>query len=343
MLYGYIINTRLPEVKFESQTRMNANTKPVPMELSQLAPELRESIKRIPNMPVANPLGRQLVRMMLKLMAHNSHFDDIQLEKTTTASGVKLRIYTPTRALTGAALLWIHGGGMVIGNAIRDDLFCAETARELGIVVVSTEYRLAPEFPFPAALDDCHAAWDWLQESAAQRAVDNTRIAIGGQSAGGGLAAGLVQRIHDEGGTQPAAQWLFCPMLDDRTAAQHGLDVINHKVWNNQQNRFGWSAFLGTAPGADQSPAYAVPARRGDLSGLPTGWIGCGDIELFFDEDKTYAERLNEVGTACTLDVVPGAPHGFESAARNTKLAQDYVSRARNWLGQALAANRSPI
>jgi acetyl esterase/lipase len=273
------------------------------------------------------------------LAFHRSH-EGVRIEERTTDDGIRLHVYIPDSGLTGAALLWIHGGGMVIGSAAQDDLFCAITARELGIVVVSTAYRLAPEFPFPAPLDDCHAAWNWLQGSAAQLNGDRTRIAVGGQSAGGGLAASLVQCIHDAGGIQPVAQWLFCPMLDDRTAARRELDVVGHKIWDNRQNRYGWRAFLGTEPGTEQVPEYAVAARRRDLSGLPPAWIGTGDIELFFDENRSYAERLSSAGIDCTLDIVPGAPHGFERVARNTGLAQAYLSRARDWLGQKLTASR---
>lgn len=227
---------------------------------------------------------------------------------------------------------------MVIGSAAQDDAFCATTARELGIVVVSAEYRLAPKHPFPAALDDCLAAWNWFQNAAPRWQFDPQRIAVGGQSAGGGLAASLVQRLHDSGGVQPIAQWLFCPMLDDRTAARRELDAVAHKVWDNRHNRYGWRSFLNVEPGAEVVPAYAVPARRSDLRGLPPAWIGTGDIELFFEENRAYAERLSAAGVACTLDVVEGAYHGFESIARSARLTQDYLARARAWLAGRIAA-----
>ena len=136
-----------------------------------------------------------------------------------------------------------------------------------------------PEHPYPAALD-AHAAWTWLRGHAAAE-----RIVVGGQSAGGGLAAALVQRLYDEG-ERPRAQWLFCPMLDDRTAARRGLDDAGHRVWDNRLNRFGWRAYLGTEPGAPGVPPYAVPARRDDVAGLPDTWIGVGDIDLFHDEAR---------------------------------------------------------
>jgi acetyl esterase/lipase len=321
---------------------MSTNAQLTPMTFDQIAPELRESIQRVPRTPVSSALGRWMARNGANLLLREKQHEGIRTEKRKIDNGITLRIYTPDTRLTDAALLWIHGGGMVIGSAKQDDLFCAETARELGMIVVSTEYRLAPEFPFPAPLNDCYGAWKWLQTSADQLMVDPSRVAIGGQSAGGGLAASLVQRIHDTGGIQPMAQWLFCPMLDDRTAAKRELDLIAHKVWDNQQNFVGWKAFLGTHPGAEQVPDYAVSARRDNLRGLPPTWIGVGDIELFFDEDRTYAERLSATGVDCTLDVVPGAPHGFENinVAGKTQLAQSYLSRARQWLGQKLAHNR---
>ncbi|MGL4647777.1 MAG: alpha/beta hydrolase, partial [Caldilineaceae bacterium] len=214
-------------------------------------------------------------------------------------------------------------------------------ALALGVVVVAGEYRLAPESPFPAALDDCAAAWAWLQDAAPQLGVDPERVAVGGESAGGGLAAGLVQRIHDAGGVQPAAQWLFSPMLDDRTAAKTELDAINHPIWNNRQNRYGWQAYLGVEPGAAQLPDYAAPARRGDLRGLPPTWIGVGDIELFYAEGRTYAERLAAAGVDCTLDLVAGAPHAVEAVARESRIAQEYVARAHEWLRLRLTTGGS--
>ena len=312
---------------------MNQTLKPVTQE--QVAPELRGKMMTVPAGVIGSGMGRWVLRGIMKMMRGKAH-EGVKVETRTTEGGVALRIYTPEGGGNGAALLWIHGGGLVIGSAMQDDQFCADTARELGIVVVSTDYRLAPDFPFPAALDDCHAAWTWLQRSAAALGVDPVRVAIGGQSAGGGLAASLAQRIHDAGGVQPMAQWLFCPMLDDRTEARQELDAVGHFVWNNRSNRVGWSGYLGGAVGAEHVPEYAVPARRGDLRGLPPAWIGTGDIELFFDEDKAYAERLTKAQVDCMLDVVVGAPHGFESMASGTPMAQAYLARARAWLGEQL-------
>ncbi len=196
----------------------------------------------------------------------------------------------------------------------------------------SVDYRLAPEHPFPAPLEDCLDAWTWLQDQAEVRGIDPARVAVGGQSAGGGLAASLVQRIHDEGGQQPAAQWLFCPMLDDRTAARTELDGAKHLLWNNKANRAGWGAYLGVQPGSASVPDGAVPSRRGDLSGLPAAWIGTGDIELFYDENRAYAEALTAAGVECELDTVAGAPHAFETVAGGANVSRAYLSRSYEWL-----------
>ena len=244
-------------------------------------------------------------------------------------AGVPVRVYRPHAAASGGALLWLHGGGLIVGRPSMDDGQCVGWARELGLLVVSVDYRLAPEHPFPAALDDAHGAWTWLQGAAAAMGVDPARVAVGGGSAGGGLAACLAQRLRDEGGARPAAQMLVYPMLDDRTAARRELDEIGHRVWTNRSNRAGWSAYLGDAPGAADVPPYAAAARCADLAGLPPAWIGVGALDLFLDEDRAYAARLRGAGVATELHEVPGAPHGFDALAPDVPLARAFMARAR--------------
>lgn len=160
-------------------------------------------------------------------------------------------------------------------------------------------------------------------------------MAVGGQSAGGGLAASLVQRLHDER-VGVAAQWPFCPMLDDRTALNRALDAEDHLIWNNRSNLVGWRSYLGAALDADEPPRYSVAARRDDLSGLPPAWLYASDIELFHDEDVAYAQRLRAAGVDTTLDVISGAPHGVEAWAAGSGIARSLLKRARRWLGHAL-------
>lgn len=309
------------------------------MKLDLVDPELRRSVARMPRMPIRRKWGRHLVRALVRRRGPGEPVEGVDID--VLGEGQGLRVYTPAGGGSGAALLWVHGGGYVIGDVVQDDAFCSATARELGIVVVSVNYRLAPEHPFPAALDDALAAWQWLLASAGKLGVGQERVAVGGSSAGAGLAACLVQRLHDAGGTRPVGQWLFSPMLDDRTAARRELDQVQHRVWNNAANRTGWGAYLGAGPGGPRTPDYAVAARRADLSGLPPAWISVGDIDLFADECRAYAERLRDAGVDCAFDLVPGAPHGFEVWAPDTRVARGLLERSRVWLGAQLTGTTS--
>jgi acetyl esterase/lipase len=304
------------------------------MKLTMVDPELRRAVARTPRLPINRTWGRRVVRALVRWRGLGKPVEGVGIRAVDHGAG--LRLYTPAGGGSGAALLWVHGGGYVIGDVVQDEVFCARTAHELGITVVSTNYRLAPEHPFPAALDDAFAAWQWLQQEAGSLGVDRERIAIGGASAGAGLAACLVQRLHDAGGAQPVAQWLFAPMLDDRTAARRELDRSQHRIWNNAANRIGWGAYLGAEPGGPHVPDYAAAARRADLGGLPPAWISVGDIDLFADEDHEYSRRLRDAGVDCVLDVVPGAPHGFEAWAADTALARGLLERGHAWLGARL-------
>ncbi|MFV0406342.1 MAG: alpha/beta hydrolase [Propioniciclava sp.] len=259
--------------------------------------------------------------------------------QTVALPGGKSRVLTPpVSSGQMPALLWIHGGGYILGAAAMDDARTGEIAARLGIMVVSVEYRLASRNPYPAPLDDCLAAWEWLVGNADELGVDTTRLAIGGASAGGGLAASLVQRLHDMGGVQPVAQWLWCPMLDARTADDRTLDDEDHVVWNNKDNRFGWGAYLAAGGGE-----YAVPAAREDLEGLPPAWISSGTIELFYPEDIAYAERLREAGVSTTVVEVPGAPHAVQMVARGTPTVKAYEARAREWLAGRLGTHDTEL
>jgi acetyl esterase/lipase len=296
------------------------------MEIDRVHPELRDAVTRVPELDLERRFSRILGRVGPRLM-RAPRIPGVSIGKDRIG-GVRVRTYAPERVATDGELLWIHGGGMVIGAPAMDDLLLSETAARFGMRITSVDYRLAPETPFPAPLDDCAAVWHGM----VARSGAGARIVVGGLSAGGGLAAALVQRIHDEGSTQPVAQWLFCPMLDDRTAADRSHDDAEHFVWSNHKNRVGWRSLLSLEPGAPSVPPYSVPARREDLRGLPPAWIGVGDIDLFHDEDLAYAERLREAGVAVATTVVPGAPHGFESVAARTGVARDFRRTAQDWL-----------
>ncbi len=210
-------------------------------------------------------------------------------------------------------------------------------ARDLKLIIVSVEYRLAPRHPFPAAIDDCFEAWLWMQQNAKELGMDPARVVVSGISAGGGLAASLAQKILDEKGMQPAGQALFSPMLDDRTALQYDLDSLNHPVWNNKSNRAAWAWYLGQPVGETFVPAYAVPSRREDLSGLPEAWIAIGEVELFFEEAVQYADRLNSASVGCALYVTPMASHGFESILPKANLTRNLFKENYRFLRRVLA------
>jgi acetyl esterase/lipase len=249
-----------------------------------------------------------------------------RVEQHRLPAGARVRVFGPESIDgPGPALLWIHGGGYVIGTAAQDDRLCQRFADALGIKVVSVDYRLAPDFPYPAAADDCYAALEWL---ASRPDVDPSKIAVGGASAGGGLAAGLAIRAHDRGEISPIFQLLVYPMIDDRS------DTVdkNHRLWDAKSNRFGWDSYL-----SGQSPDQIVPARRENLGGLAPAWIGVGTLDLFLDEDKTYTERLQQAGVPCSISLIPGAFHGFDLVAPKAGVSRDFFEQQCTALRSALA------
>jgi acetyl esterase/lipase len=253
--------------------------------------------------------------------------------ETKLIGETSVRVYGPIGSENPVpALLWIHGGGYVMGTATQDDAVCRRFANELGIIVVAPEYRLAPEHPFPRPLEDCYEALDWLSR---QPYVDRTRIAVGGGSAGGGLAAALALLAHERGEIQLIFQLLAYPMLDDRTALRIDIDEHNFRMWNNKANRFGWQSYIGTEPGSTVS-GLAAPARYEDLSGLPPAWIGVGTLDLFHDEAVAYADRLVTAGVSCELDEVAGAYHAFDSVRPKAGVSRNFASAQMSALSSAL-------
>ena len=232
---------------------------------------------------------------------------------TEDAPAARVVLYEPPwRVRPSGALLWIHGGGMVMGRPEQANTWCSRLAGDLDIVVVSVDYRLAPEHPFPAGLTDCHTALTWVHDRADELGIDRTRIAVGGDSAGGGLAAALCQLARDRGGPDICFQLLNYPMLDDRTVLRADHQGRGAFIWTPASNRFGWSAYLGRTPSHTDAPTHAAPARTTDLAGLPPAWIGVGDLDLFHSEDVDYAARLTSAGVPCELRVEPGMYHGAD-------------------------------
>ena len=233
-------------------------------------------------------------------------------------------------------ILHTHGGGYIAGSAKWEVPRLQKLAQEMDCIIVSVDYRLAPETTYTGSTEDNYAGLKWMYNRAAQIGLDTTRIALMGESAGGGHAARLAITARDRREVPIALQALVYPMLDDRTASSRAVPPFIGAIgWGPEANRYGWQAFLGQQPGTATVPAASVPARVSDLSNLPPAWIGVGSIDLFVSEDMEYARRLIDVGVPTELYVVPGAFHGFdvigadtEPAARFTKSKLDALRRA---------------
>jgi acetyl esterase/lipase len=291
-------------------------------------PDLRRIARIAPRRligPGSLPIIRALTALPGRLPGPGASSD---VEVITLGSGAGVRLFRPVGVTAPTpALLWIHGGGYVIGTAQLDDRLCRRFSKMLGITVASVEYRLAPEHPYPAPREDCYSALTWL---AGLPAVDGNRVAIAGASAGGGLAAALALLARDRGEVTPAFQVLVYPMLDDRSSTT--VENPNYRLWNTRSNHFGWTAYLG-----DADPQVAVPGRRDNLSGLPPAWIGVGTHDLFHDEDLAYAERLTKAGVPCHVEVVPGAFHGFDLVVPKAHVSRRFFDSQCQSLHAALA------
>jgi acetyl esterase/lipase len=210
-------------------------------------------------------------------------------------------------------ILHIHGGGYVLGAAAPQEPVHRTWVAELGCVVVTVEYRLAPETRAPGNVEDCYAALAWTVANAERLGIDPARIGVMGESAGGGLSAALALLARDRGEYRLAFQHLIYPMLDDRTVTRPDPNpYVGEFIWTPHNNHFGWAAILGVEPGSDGVSPYAAPARAEDLTGLPPTFISTGALDLFLEEDLDYARRLLRAGVPVELHVYPGGPHAFD-------------------------------
>jgi acetyl esterase/lipase len=231
------------------------------------------------------------------------------------------------------AILHTHGGGYVLGNAESAIYNLQEICKTLDCVAVSVDYRLAPETSYAGSIEDNYAGLIWLHANAASIGADPAKIAVMGESAGGGHAALLAITARDRGEVPVCFQCLIYPMLDDRTGTSRAVPPhVGIIIWNPEKNRFGWESFLGTKAGGLTAPKNAVPARVTNLKGLPPAFIGVGTLDLFVDEDIDYAQRLNAAGVLTELNVVPGAFHGFDGIGASLPVGKIFNAAKMNAL-----------
>ena len=264
---------------------------------------------------------------------------DRTIPGTADGPDLEITVLSPAAGPSGPAIYYIHGGGMILGTRRSVDRAFVEAVETLGFVLVSADYRLAPEHPYPAGVEDCYAGLVWTAEHAADLGFDPARLLIAGPSAGGGLAAGTALLARDRGGPRLTHQMLLCPMLDDREITPSSTELDGDAPWDRNANRVGWTALLGERRGAPDVPIYAAPARAGDLTGLPPTFIDVGDVETFRDEDIDYAARLSRAGVPVELHVWPGGVHGFTNSAPDAAISRRAI-RARLEYLAAVAATR---
>ena len=303
-------------------------------------PELAPLLDMLPTLQI-NAETLQAARDFMVEVSRATPMPDVPVQVSTKtipgpkgAPAVPVQIFIPKKgAAKKPGYLHIHGGGYVGGTPDMGGARNRVLANELGCVIVSVDYRLAPENPHPAPVEDCYAGLKWLYDNAGELGIDTKRIAIGGESAGGGLTAALGLLARDRGEVPVAFQYLLYPMLDDRTSSvgeRH--PYAGEFTWTNEANVFGWTSLLGQKPGGKDVPYYAAPARAPSLKGLPPTFIAVGALDLFIDENIEYARRLIQDGVPTELHVYPGAFHGFDMAADTTV--------AKTFAGDALEAFR---
>jgi acetyl esterase/lipase len=318
-------------------------------DLSELLdPELKGPIKMmLSQMPVNNfndlPSARAASeKMMAAMKSQMPVIPGVKTEDRTIpgpkgAPDITVRIYRPEKQ-TGLlpALLWIHGGGYMLGEIDQEDATCKQFVLAANCVVVSVEYRLAPEHPYPAPLEDCYAALKWLSSHAKELKADHSHIAIGGASAGGGLAAGLAILARDRAEVPVMFQLLVYPMINDCNVVPASDTLPDALFWTRESNLMGWRSYLGCEPGAKDISCYASAYRATALEDLPAAYITVGDIDLFSQEDTDYARRLIAAHVPTELHVYPGGPHAFDMLVPSADISKRFTADIHRALKRAL-------
>jgi acetyl esterase len=295
--------------------------------------ELRDVMSMLPRLDYSDPVGarsemNRFVRLSTMLGSHtltDSEVDVIdRIGPSEGTSPVRVRLYVPWDLVKpAAAVIYFHGGAFVLGDLEIEHPRCLEMAKETKAVVVAADYRLAPEYPFPAAITDCYAVYLWAIAEADELGIDVSRIAVAGSSAGGALAAAVALMSRDRGVRVPAFQLLLYPVIDDRMITPSMIHFVDIQGWNRRNSEYMWTHYLGERIGKDVSP-YAAPARARDLRGLPPAYVMTADYDALRDEGINYAQSLLQAGVPVELHHYPETFHGFDTTA-----ASEVSRRAR--------------
>ena len=253
---------------------------------------------------------------------------------------IPLLICTPASApASRPALVYLHGGGFFCNDHRTGLDQVLETAERFAATLISIGYRLAPEHPYPAQVNDAYAGLLWAADHADELGIDPERIVVAGPSAGGGLSAALALTVRDKGGPRLLGQLLMAPMLDDRNDSASAMQMDGIEFWNRSYNLFGWSSLLGARQGGADVPQYAAPARATDLAGLPPAFLDVGSAECLRDEVLGYANRIWQAGGRAELHVWPGGIHAFDREVPEARISKAAVAARRNWLERLLTTD----
>ncbi|TDO51574.1 acetyl esterase/lipase [Kribbella sp. VKM Ac-2527] len=291
---------------------------------------LSERIGEVEPMPVGDVMARRAVYDELQRVIHGMPPvpDDVTITdyKTSTEEGAQLllRWYAKDNATPGSAVLYLHGGGMCLSSVEIYDAPVMRYVSATGVPFLSVEYRYAPEFPAPTPVIDCYRGLQWLVEHAATLGIDPQRVAIMGDSSGGGVAASLAIYARDQGGPAIAKQILVYPMLDDRNTTPDPL-LTPFAPWTYDDNITGWTALLGSAVGRPDVSPYGAAARLRDFSGLPPAYIEVGELDIFRDESIDYARKLFSAGVSTELHIYPKVAHAFEAFVPDAAISKQAI------------------
>ncbi|HEY5250136.1 MAG TPA: alpha/beta hydrolase fold domain-containing protein [Acidimicrobiales bacterium] len=318
----------------------------------RIDPELAAVLAELPMDPAGNLGDENMIQLMrstpeiLAMLGTDLPTDDRVTVKNAEvpgppeASSVPVRIYTPKAGAKNKkkpALLYFHGGAFVIGDMYLEEQRCLRLAADAGCVVFSVDYRLAPENPFPAGVEDCYGALAWLGSQVKELGIDIDRIAVGGASAGGALSAAVAQMARDRSGVQLAFQLLIYPVIDDRMETPSMKAFSTTPVWTSGSNAQMWDHYLGVK--RDYVSNYAAPGRSNDLADLPPAYIMTAELDPLRDEGISYGQRLMQAGVAAELHCFAGACHGFDLIAPNIELSRRALDEQVLALARALGSS----